>query len=59
MLTKTLENAHKFQKKGHTDIIHFMYEGKKEIQVYAVWSLYDCLYEQDSKSKKGIKMAAI
>ena len=54
-------NAHKFQKISYSGIISFVYEGKEEILKYVcvIWSLYDYMCGQDSKSKKNTKMAAI
>ena len=36
-----------------------MYEGKEEIHKYMQYEVSDCLYGQDSKSKKSTKMTAI
>ena len=40
-----LTNAHKFHKKGHSDIIPFVYEGKEEICKYMQYevSMADCM----------------
>ena len=40
-----LENAHKFQKKGYSDIIPFVHEGNKKryISIYKIFSLTVCM----------------
>ena len=50
------ENGHKFQKMGYNAIIPFV---RRDTQVFATWSLNDCLYGQDSKSNKNTKVTAI
>ena len=47
-----------FRKKGYSGIIPFVYEGKQEIHQYMQYEDYNCLYGQDSKSKKSINMTA-
>ena len=43
-------------RKGYNDIVPFVHEGKDEIHKYMQYEVYDCLYWQDSKSKKSTTM---
>ena len=51
------KKKYKFQKISYSGIISFVYVGKEEILKYVQYEVYDCLYGQDSKSKKNTKMA--